>query len=172
MKETAYLRALEEGDLERTHKWHNDPNLYRTLGTAFSFVSHHAEKLWLEERCRYSEKDVNLAICITESHEHIGNIYLRSIDWIARTAEVHVFIGESEKRSLGYGSSALRQMLSHAFDTLNLRRVCLRVLSDNGRAVRLYQKLGFAVEGQLKAHVFKDGAYKDIVLMAAMRERE
>lgn len=141
MGELVYLRALEQSDLDRTYKWHNDPVLYKSLVNAFSFVSRSTEDHWLEQRCRFSEKEVNLAICVAESHEHIGNVYLRNIDWISGTVELGIMIGESAKQSRGYGSSALKQVISHVFEGLNLRRIYFRVLADNHRAIGLYKKV-------------------------------
>ena len=60
-------------------------------------------------------------------------------------------------------------LISHVFEGLNLRRIYFRVLADNHRAIGLYKKFGFVVEGTLKAHVFKEGQYKDLVVMALMR---
>lgn len=168
--EPVYLRTLERSDLARTHRWHNDSALYQSLGGAFHFIPLSAEELWLQQRCTYSDKEVNLAICVTQSDEHIGNIYLRGIDWIARTADLQILIGEPAQQSRGYGTSALRQLLSHAFDDLNLRKICLRVLADNVRAIHVYAKAGFQEEGRLQAHVFKDGRYQDFVLMALIRD--
>lgn len=55
MQEPVYLRALEQGDIERTHKWHNSPELYRTLGSPLFFMSQYAERLWLDQKCKYSD---------------------------------------------------------------------------------------------------------------------
>ena len=165
MQEPVYLRALEQRDIEKTYKWHNSPELYRTIVGPYFFVSREAERLWLDKQCKYSDKEINLAICEVESDEHIGNIYLRSIDWIARTGALNVFIGEVEKQSHGYGDSAVRQLIDYAFRTLNLRKIYLRVLSDNLNAIKLYKKLGFIVEGELKSHVYKNGKYRNVLMM-------
>ena len=166
MSMPVYLRALEQSDLERTHRWHNDPKLYGSLTQPFRFVSTHAEATWLERRIAYSAEEVNLAICAVGTDEHVGNIYLRNIDWVARTAGLHIFIGDGEMRSRGYGGAAIRLLCDYAFGTLNLRKIHLRVLSDNEAALKAYERAGFISEGVLRAHVFKDGAYRDLVMMA------
>ena len=159
------LRALEEADLGRTHHWHNDPELYSSLVSPFRFVSKTAESEWLRRKAGYSDSEVNLAICVRTTGEHIGNIYLGEIDWVSRTAVLGIFIGSSAHRSKGYGKEALCQLLSHAFFNLNLNRVSLEVLADNSAAIKAYEKCGFTVEGRLKSHIFKNGTYKDMLVM-------
>jgi RimJ/RimL family protein N-acetyltransferase len=159
------LRALEEADVERTHRWHNDPELYSTLVSPFRFVSKTAELEWLRRKAAYSANQVNLAICLSPGGEHIGNIYLGEIDWISRRAALGLFIGSPEHRGKGYGKEAMRQLLAHAFRDLHLNRLFLEVLVDNTPAIRLYETCGFRVEGRLCGHVFKNGKYQDLFLM-------
>jgi len=163
--EPVRLRALELDDLERTWRWHNDPVLYETLGSPFRFVSRLAEEEWLRTRCAYGAADISLAICLTRTGEHIGNIYLRRIDWVARHAETHMFIGPRAQRGRGYGESALRQLIRYAFAMLGLQRLYLEVLADNVAAIRLYEKCGFEVEGRLRRHAFKNGRWCDMLVM-------
>jgi len=160
-----FLRALEEADLERTHRWHNDPELYSSLINAFRFVSKSAELEWLRRKTGYASNEVNLAICLRANGEHIGNLYLGHIDWVARKALLGVFIGRADHRGKGYGQEAIQQLLSHAFQDLNLNRVFLEVLADNAAAIKVYQKCGFVVEGRLRGHAFKNGSSKDVVIM-------
>lgn len=163
--DAVYLRALETGDLDRTHKWHNDPALYGSLGGTYRYVARSSEEEWLRGKCAYCSDQVNLAVCLSDTDEHIGNIYLQDIDWIARRAEVHMFIGESGHRSKGYGTAALRKLLRHAFEDLGLQRVYLSVLDDNNGAIRAYEKCGFMVEGKLRRHAFKNGEFRDLLIM-------
>ena len=44
MKKSVYLRALTMNDIERTHRWHNDADLYESLVGNFRHVSIEAEK--------------------------------------------------------------------------------------------------------------------------------
>ncbi len=165
-----FLRALDKEDLERTHRWHNDPELYSTLVNPFRFVSSAAELEWLQRKAVYSTTEVNLAICLRLNGEHIGNFYLGQIDWISRRAFLGIFIGNSEHRGKGYGREAMRLALRHAFEDLNLQRVFLEVLSENTAAIKLYEKCGFVVEGRFRSHVFKNGRYQDVVLMGINKD--
>jgi RimJ/RimL family protein N-acetyltransferase len=160
-----YLRYLEIEDLERVYKWHNDRHLYELLVRPFQGVSHATVEKWLTTKQAYSSQEVNLAICLTENDCHIGNIYLRDIDWIARHAELSTFIGEATHRSKGYGQIAVRLLIKHAFQDLGLQRLYLVVLQDNQPAIRVYEKCGFVVEGTLRRHVFKNGQFNDVLFM-------
>lgn len=160
-----YLRALESSDLDRTWKWHNDSGLYDMLVSPFRYVSRAAEEEWIRRKAAYAQTEIQLAICLTEGDQHIGNIHLTDIDWVARHAGVGIFIGEEEHWSKGYGQQAMRLILRHAFSDLGLRRVYLTVLDDNPRAIRAYEKCGFVVEGRLRQHAYKRGKFRDLVFM-------
>lgn len=163
------LRSLEETDLERTHRWHNDPELYATLTESYRFVSKVAEQEWLHRKISYSTHDVNLAICVRASGEHIGNIYLSAINWTSRQGALGIFIGDASQRNQGYGREALAQLLAHAFLDLNLNKIVLTVIAENLHAIKAYERSGFVVEGRLKDDVFKNGAYHDTLAMRICR---
>ena len=162
---SVYLRSLELSDLERTHRWHNDPEMYKTLIGTFHYVGRATEEDWLRKKQAFSSNEVNLAICLSAEDQHIGNIYLRNIDWVSRSAEMHIFIGEGEYRSRGYGQAAVHQLVEYAIKELGLNRLHLLVLADNEAAIRLYKKTGFIIEGRLRKHAFKGGEFKDVLFM-------
>ena len=59
-------------------------------------------------------------------------------------------------------------LLRHAFDTLNLNRVVLRVFETNLLALQVYKKIGFIEEGRLRQDHFIDGKYIDVVIMGIL----
>lgn len=61
----------------------------------------------------------------------------------------------------GVGSALMRELLRAADGWLNLLRIELNVYADNERAIALYRKFGFVIEGTLRAHALRDGAYVD-----------
>jgi len=169
VKEKVYLRALSEDDLDRVLGWHNDPELYVTLGGHFRHVSRETERNWLRHRVEAPD-EVNLAICLLDPAQHIGNIYLRNVNWVHRNAELHIFIARQENRGKGYGSAAIRLIIKHAFEDLGLLRLYLYTLASNSAAISSYQKCGFVVEGRLRQHTFKRGTFEDMIVMGLCRE--
>ncbi len=163
-----FLRSLDESDLARTLRWHNDPALYASLGDCFRFVSTTAEAEWLRRKTSFAPDEVNLAICLRARAEHIGNIYLREINWVARKAALHIFLGAKEHRGRGLGAQAVHLILRHAFLDLNLNRVGLEVLADNTAAIKLYEKSGFALDGRLRSAAFKNGRSVDVLTMGIL----
>lgn len=69
-------------------------------------------------------------------------------------------------RGLGLGDALMTLAIDWARAHPRIEKVDLRVLSDNERAIRLYRKHGFVVEGCLARAVrYEDGRYVDDVLM-------
>lgn len=58
-------------------------------------------------------------------------------------------------------------MSSH---TLKLQKVYLNVLSENLRAIRFYQKIGFRYVGESKNHVKIRGVFHDLMWFEIQKE--
>lgn len=160
-----FLRSLELDDVEIIYRWHNDAELYNSLLNPFRSVSLAVVEEWLRKKQSYSSNEINWAICLMNNSLHIGNIYLRNIDWISRHGELNIFIGDSEQRSKGYGRAAVSLLIEYALQDLGLQRLYLSVLADNIPAIKMYEKCGFKTEGKLRKHAFKDGQFKDVLIM-------
>jgi hypothetical protein len=59
-----FLRSLELDDLDRTCKWHNDPELYNTLAGVFRYVSRATEEEWFRKKQALSQEKANLDKCL------------------------------------------------------------------------------------------------------------
>jgi putative acetyltransferase len=82
----------------------------------------------------------------------------------------HVFLYvDREHQRRGIGTALLRALLDLADSWLLLRRVELTVLVENEHARRLYERLGFVVEGTLKQNIISQGELKDEYAMARLR---
>lgn len=164
-----YLREVELGDLASINKWRNDYELVSFLGANYFFISEVIDRKWYDNYLANRDKNVRLAIIETESNTLIGLVNLTGIHAINRSAEFSIMIGEKDYWSKSYGSIAVKKMVEHGFNDLNLHRIYLTVLSDNIRAIKSYEKSGFKSEGVLRDSVFKGGDYHDMVIMSRLK---
>jgi len=118
----------------------------------------------------FQSSDVKLAICLCEGHKHIGNVYLTGINYINRTAESHILIGNKACWGQGYGREALTQILLFGFNEKGLNRIEARINADNLASLRMHEKCGYVREGLLRKAVFKNGVFKDVIVMSIFKE--
>jgi RimJ/RimL family protein N-acetyltransferase len=165
------LRGVERSDLEKFILWINDPEVTANL-TLFLPMSSVDEEKWFEGVMKRPQEEKPLVIDMKDGTDWrvIGNSSFFRFDWVARSAEVGIMIGEKTLWNQGYGSEAMNLLLRHGFRTLNLNRVSLQVYAENKRAIRVYEKAGFVHEGCLRQAVYKNGEYHDILYMSVLRE--
>ena len=65
---------------------------------------------------------------------------------------------------LGIGSALLQSLLDWTKKS-EIRKLQLEVMVDNERAINLYRKFGFKIEGRKEKAVFKNGKYIDLFVM-------
>jgi L-phenylalanine/L-methionine N-acetyltransferase len=68
----------------------------------------------------------------------------------------------------GVGRALMDACLDFADRWANYPRVELTVHADNARAIKLYQSLGFVVEGRHRDFSFREGGYVDALFMARL----
>jgi RimJ/RimL family protein N-acetyltransferase len=123
-------------------------------------------------QCDTGGKDasrVMFAIRLRTAPAIIGYIHIQNINSVHRSADIGIRIGEEKYRGLGYGKEAIAMALQYCWRHLNLERVGLIVFRSNLRAINVYKAAGFRTEGCLKKLFFIDGAWVDVLLMAAFR---
>jgi RimJ/RimL family protein N-acetyltransferase len=62
---------------------------------------------------------------------------------------------------LGIGSLTLDTLVAWARATRIVPKIDLRVRTDNQRAITLYKRKGFVIEGTIRRAIFLDGEYFD-----------
>ena len=169
--ERVRLRAIEREDLPRFVEWLNDPEVRHGLAL-FLPISGAEEEQWFENMLKSpaNEHPMVIEILTENGWSPVGNCGLFGIDGRVRMAELGIFIGAKDHWNQGYGTEAVRLILNHGFNTLNLNRIALRVYADNPRAIRAYEKAGFLQEGVLRQAHYQAGEYVDVFLMSVLRE--
>ena len=106
--------------------------------------------------------DEGAAQITVDSGLAIGSCQLTNINYVHRSAELQIRIGRSDYQNKGAGSEAVRLLIQHGFDKLELHRIMLHVFSTNLRAIHVYKKNGFQQEGLLREAAFIEGRWLDV----------
>jgi RimJ/RimL family protein N-acetyltransferase len=162
-----YLRPLDVEDTDPFVSWLSDTEIRLYLGIT-SPMSRLGEREYLKGLYK-DERGLNLGIVLKDNDELIGAVGLHDISLAHRNAEIGIFIGNKDYWSKGYGSEALRLMMGHGFDQLNLHMIFLMVISHNKRAIRAYEKVGFKREAIFREHVYDNGEYHDDHRMSILK---
>lgn len=79
-------------------------------------------------------------------------------------AELNITV-QDNYQNMGIGTAMLKHLLNIA-RMKTLRKVTLLCNTDNDRAVHVYKKLGFEIEGRFSKERFSSGQYGDLYRMA------
>jgi RimJ/RimL family protein N-acetyltransferase len=163
------LRAVEREDLPRFVEWFHDPEVRAGI-SLFMPMSLVEEEQWYEGMLKQDPIEHSLSIDVHKDDEwiHVGGCGLFDFEPQSRRMELGIIIGDKSAWDQGFGTDVVRTLLRHAFDTLNLNRVALRVFETNLRAIQVYRKIGFIEEGRLRQDHFIDGQYVDVVIMGIL----
>lgn len=169
--ERVRLRHVERDDLPKFVEWLNDPEVIRGL-CMYLPLSKDEEESWYEQALKRPAEERPLCIEARqeEGWELKGNSDFFNIDWRSRNAEIGIFIGDKTIWDQGYGTEVVKLLLRHGFATLNLHRIYLRVYSDNPRAIRVYEKVGFVHEGRMREAEYHENRYHDVLFMSMLRQ--
>lgn len=163
------LRPIERADISGSYaRWIN-------AQAADRFTEHALFPWTVADLERYHDAQrggrgaLHLAIIERATGNHIGNIAIQGIDWIARRGEFAILIGDTQRQGQGFGREAAMLIIDHAFCRLGLNRISLGVRTDHAAAIHLYRSLGFRDEGRLREHSMADGKPVDALVMGLLR---
>lgn len=166
--EKIYLRAMEERDEEIIAASENHPDARQTLFYAMPNSYKSIQEKWT--KFRDDPNHLVFIICSKNPDKPIGITAFHRIDWVGRMAIFYIAISKKENRSKGFGSEVTELMVNYAFNTLNLNRIQLHVALENEKAIKIYKRAGFVVEGTLRQAMFRNGKYHDFFVMGILAE--
>ncbi len=164
-----YLRALEPEDYQLLHKWRNDGEIGHYFSGTRLFTSTLNEKKWIEDKI-FDKNGVSCAICLKDTDEFIGCVFLNSIDWVNRSGHCPTFIGAKEHWGKGYATDARVLILKHAFHDKGLERIWAQVHEDNSGSLRMLEKCGYKREGILRRVSYVNGRFENMIILSILRE--
>ena len=167
--ELVRLRAYRREDIDKVLRYINDPEVKKYLipGIPFPLRKEDEEK-WYQNLDAFSTKSYSFAIETLSDEEYIGGCGINNIDWKNSVAMVGIFLGRPHWNK-GYGTDAMKVLVRFIFDEMNINKIKLGVYGFNKRAIRVYEKVGFKVEGVLREELYREGKYHDVYIMGLLR---
>ncbi|RVU55713.1 GNAT family N-acetyltransferase [Anaerosphaera multitolerans] len=159
-----HIRPLEKKDLKDVHKINNELKIM-----AYWFEEPYQSLSELESLYeRHLRDESERRFVVEEKGVFAGIVELVELDYIHRNCEIQVIITDKFK-GMGLAEKSMIEIVSYAFDILNMHKVYLYVDTDNKKAIHIYEKLGFKEEGYLREHFYTMGEYKDSFMMGVLK---
>lgn len=163
---TIRLRPLEREDLYFVHQLDNNASIMR-------YWFEEPYEAFVELRDLYDKHihdQSERRFIIDHDGTNVGLVELVEIDHVHRRAEFQIII-DPNHQGHGYATLAAKLAMDYGFSVLNLYKLYLIVDQENEKAIHIYSKLGFEIEGVLKHEFFINGAYRNAIRMCLFQNQ-
>lgn len=151
------LRSLHADDLDMVRAWRNHIDVRRYMYTQH-LISEAEHRAWF--KCANEDPAKHLLI-FERDGQPVGFVNISVIDSQAQRAEWGFYLAHAA--SPGSGKLLGKHALRHAFDKLQLHKVCGEALVYNERSIRFHERFGFIQEARLRDHHFNGLEYHDVI---------
>ena len=164
MRDGVTIRAVRADDCQDLYEMLSCPGVVRNT-LQLPYVSLDKREEWL----RSLTPDDYMLVAEVDG-KVVGNIDItRRKNRLSHVANLGMAVHD-DYQDKGIGTALMEAVLDLADNWLNVKRVELDVYTDNLRAVHLYKKFGFEIEGVRRSLAFREGEYVDAYHMARVRE--
>ncbi|MDC0765544.1 GNAT family N-acetyltransferase [Streptomyces sp. HD] len=160
------LRPFGEADAEVMWEIVTDPEVQHFAFDPGTEITRERLRSWYGSTSGQSDR-LDLAVTDRATGEVLGEVVLCGWDPDTRSCTFRTLIGP-RGRGRGIGTEAIRLIVDHGFGQLGLHRIQLGAYGFNHRALHVYKKVGFVVEGVRRDAQIHDGEWVDEILMAIL----
>ncbi|KAG1776202.1 acyl-CoA N-acyltransferase [Suillus placidus] len=165
--ERLILRSYVENDLDDILCLWNDP-LVQPLVTSDN-VTLLGPKFKETLRAQMEQATFGAIIALKETGEFMGQGLVTVLEPKNRDGTFGICL-HPKFWSNGYGTEATKFMIDYSFKWFGLNRLSLGVFANNARAIAVYEKLGFVMEGRKRQAVWMDDRWEDVLTMGILRD--
>ncbi|NRB01429.1 MAG: GNAT family N-acetyltransferase [Rhodobacteraceae bacterium] len=160
------LRPFETSDVAGRFALGRTPEIVRCFGGTADALPGYTEDdahAWVARNLAHP-----LCSAVEVDGRLLGEARLDNLDRHDRRARLATGLYDVAQLGQGLGRETVKLVLAHAFDTLTLNRVDLRVLAFNERAIRCYRACGFVEEGRERESARIGDAWHDDIIMGVL----
>lgn len=160
------LRRFHHSDIAGRLALGRSPEIVRCFGGNPNGLPPYSEsdaRSWVERNIEHP-----LCWAVEFDGRLLGEARLDGLDLHDSRARLATGLYDVSQRGKGLGRKLIKLVLSHAFETMRLHRVDLRVLAFNQRAMRCYRSCGFVEEGRERQSARIGDIWYDDVIMGLL----
>ena len=167
--ERVVLRWISEDDIDGLYEVFSDPQVMRYWSSG-PLPNREAAAELQREIAAGNENNTMFkwGLALRESNSVIGTTTLFNLNLDNGRAEIGYAMARAHWGK-GYMNEALRALVSHAFDVMNLRRLEADVDPRNTASIRTLERLGFQREGFLRERWHVNGEIQDAIFYGLLR---
>ena len=152
--------------LEMVRNWRNSPEVSKYMCTD-QYISEEDQVYWFNQ----IEEDSSKAYwVIIMDGKPVGVVNIYNIDNLNKRCYWAYYLADLSVRGKGLGRLIELNILSYVFEKLEFNKLYCEVLDFNDIVVKIHQKYGSKIEGNLRGHIYKEGKFHDMVCMGILKE--
>lgn len=154
----AMLKDISKNDLSFLLMWRNQESIREVMFNS-DLISWEQHSKWFE---RLQKNNTVISKIFYFDCIPYGLVNITKIDPVHNTCEWGFYIG-TDNAPKGMGSILGYTALNYIFQELQIRKLIAQVIDSNEKSINFHNKMGFTLEGKLRAHIIKNGKYIDIL---------
>lgn len=158
------IRTVEKSDLDFIHKMRKNNDIMQYwCGEPYTTK----EKVLKNYEDRQTDTTIREFI-IYQDDEKIGYTSLFNLNFSHRTGTFGIMLDPYHQGN-GHAADSTRLIVEYGFNILNLNKINLDVVDYNKKAIHVYKKVGFQIEGEKKQQYYINGKYTNGLLMGLLK---
>ncbi|MBL75327.1 MAG: hypothetical protein CL763_00120 [Chloroflexi bacterium] len=150
------LKKIRKEDLRQIIQWRNESKIMR-FNTQFFLLNMEYQKKWFKEITQKNSKSKMFVFKYDDEIVGIGGLIHH--DFQNKSADIAIILGEKRIRGKGFGTRALEMLVDYGFKRMKLHRIGADIFEYNKISLRLFEKLEFKKELEMKDYLWRDGRW-------------
>jgi RimJ/RimL family protein N-acetyltransferase len=161
------LRALEKEDLNSLKEWRNSLHVRKST-REYKLLNMINQKNWFESIHQTNPpKDIMFGI-LNKRKKLIGVAGLTYIDWKNRHSEISIYFSTNNWQVKSEANEVINLIMEYGFEELNLNRLYVEIFSLMKENIKLFTKMKFIKEGQLREKVWRQNKWWDTLIFSKL----